>query len=169
MSKESILSKLRADVQTFGWHCLSVYPRKGEEGAAFTYTIGLGATFEHPEIMIFGLDREVSHGILQDCVQMIRDGARFLPDTEYSKVIGGTYKVVFKRVRPECLPEYFGAAARYYAGRPFSGLILFWPDKVHRFPWQEASSTAQREAMNLVEPHDQADASVPAALRQGRD
>ena len=151
MNKDKVIAKMRSDVQAYGWHCLSVHPREGEDGAHFTYTIGLTETLQHPEIMIFGLSNKVSHGILTDCVQMIRNGAAFQPNVEYADVVGGDYKVVFKQVRKECLPEYFGAAVRYYEGKGFSGLVMFWPDKASLFPWQEETSTAQREALNVVQ------------------
>jgi hypothetical protein len=151
MSKESVMAKLRSDVETFGWHCLSVHPKAGEEGAHFTYTIGLTETLAHPEIMIFGLGSKVSHQILTDCVGMIREGTTFQPDVEYENVVGGNYKVVFKTMKPEFLPEYFGTAERFYNGKPFIGLVMFWPDKEHRFPWQETNSASQREALNVVQ------------------
>jgi hypothetical protein len=101
--------------------------------------------------MIFGLDNRVSHGILSDCVEMIRNGTTFRPDVEYPDVIGGDYKVMFKTVRKDCLPEYFGAAVRFYNDQDFRGLVMFWPDKQYCFPWQELGSTAQREALDIVE------------------
>lgn len=151
MSKESVMAKLRSDVETFGWHCLSVQPVAGEEEVQFTYTIGLTETLAHPEIIIFGLGSKLSHQILSDCVNMIRDGTTFQPNVEYENVVGGTYKVVFKAMTAEFLSEYFGAAFRYYDGEPFIGLVMFWPDKEHRFPWQEQNTAGQREALNVVE------------------
>lgn len=151
MSHEKVIAKIRSDVDAFGWHCLSVSPCEGEAGESFTYTIGLVETFDHPEIMIFGLGNKVSHGILSNCVEMIRKGVAFQADIDYPGVIGAGYKVVFKKVLPEFLPEYFGAASRFYGDKPFNGLVMFWPDKAHQFPWQEAGSTAQGEALNIVQ------------------
>ena len=151
MSKEKVIAKMRSDVERFGWHCLSVHPGEGKVGTHVTYTIGLTETFDHPEIMIFGLSNKISHGILSDCVQMIREGTVFQPNVEYPEVISGEYKVVFKEVRPEYLPEYFGAAVRFYKDKHFSGFVMFWPDKEHKFPWQETNLTAQREALDVVQ------------------
>lgn len=151
MNNENIVTKIRSDVQRFGWHCLSVHPREGETGSRFTYTIGLSETFGHPEIMIFGLDNKVSHEILSDCVEMIRNVTTFRADVEYPDVIGDDYKVMFKAARRDCLPEYFGAAVRFYNDQDFRGLVMFWPDKQYCFPWQELGSTAQREALDIVE------------------
>jgi hypothetical protein len=33
--------KVANDIRDYGWHCLHVAPREGEEGASFSYTIGL--------------------------------------------------------------------------------------------------------------------------------
>jgi hypothetical protein len=151
MIKANFITKMQSNVQTFGWHCLSVYPQEGVVGARFTYTIGLSETFGHPEIMIFGLDSKVSHGILSDCVEKIRNGTTFQSNFEYPGVIGGGYKVIFKEVRTDFLPEYFGAAVRFYGDNDFRGLVMFWPDKGNCFPWQEARSTEQQEALDMVQ------------------
>lgn len=151
MNTDKVVAKMKSDVATFGWHCLSVLPREGQAGEKFTYTIGLKRSYDHPEIMVFGLHNQTSQGILHDCVEMIRNGVRFLPDVEYADILGGGYKVVFRTVRPECISEYFGLATRFYENEEFSGLVMFWPDKAHCFPWQEASSTAQREALTIVQ------------------
>ena len=117
----------------------------------FTYTIGLAETLAHPEIMIFGLPNKVSHQILTDCVAMVRNGTTFKPDIEDENVLGGNYKVVFKTMKEEFLREYFGTAVRYYKSKAFIGLVMFWPDKEHRFPWQESNAAGQREALNVVQ------------------
>ncbi|WP_071849908.1 DUF4262 domain-containing protein [Duganella sp. HH105] len=150
MTREKIVEKIRADILEFGWHCLSVFPSEGQDGENFTYTVGLVESFSHPEIMIFGLSNKTSHGILTDCVEKVGNGKVFRSDVEYDDVIGGDYKVLFKEVRSEFLSEYFGAAARYYGSKEFSGLVMFWPDKNRRFPWDETQSDAQREGLSIV-------------------
>jgi Domain of unknown function (DUF4262) len=76
MSKESVMAKLRSDIETFSWHCLSVHPKAGEKGEHFTYTIGLTEKLAHPEIMIFGLGSKVSDEILTECVDLVRSGVQ---------------------------------------------------------------------------------------------
>ena len=151
MSEDTIVARIRSNVRTYGWHCLTVLPRLGEGGAEFTYTIGLSETFAHPELMIFDLSSSASHGILSGCVEMIRNGTRFRPGPEYPDVLAGDYNVAVKQVREECMSEYFGSAMRYYGDQPFSGLVMFWPDKEHRFPWQDSASAEQQEALSIVE------------------
>lgn len=150
MNKDKVLDKVESDIAKYGWHCLSVNACEGEDGSPFTYTIGLQATFDHPEIMIFGLGNDVAHGILTDCVDLIKRGSRFHPNEEHSGVIGGDYTVVFKKVLDEHLPEYFGVASRYYGITPFSALIMFWPNKEHHFPWDSSVKTPQEEALGII-------------------
>jgi len=145
-----VLEKMHRNIDEYGWHCLSVAPRVGESGASFTYTIGLQATYGHPEIMIFGLHSKTAHGILSDCVDKINAGTKFCLNQPISEVIGGGYKVMFKAIKAEYYSEYLGAALSYYGDRPFDGIVLFWPDKDHRFPWESAQTGSQTEAVNIV-------------------
>jgi hypothetical protein len=146
----SVLSKIVRDVAQFGWHCLHVYPRTGEAGIGFTYTIGLGATFGRPEIAIFGLSREISHAILSDCVTSIRNGSPFPLEIPIAGVVSGDYMVQFRSVRPHKLEDCFGAAMRFYRDKPFSATVLFWQNKQYLFPWESAAPSVQAEGLALV-------------------
>jgi hypothetical protein len=143
------LEKVRADVQKYGWHCLHVYPRQGEEGVGFTYTIGLNQSLQHADVAIFGLDREKSHRILSDCVETIRAGNAPPLNVPVADVVANDVKVVFKLARPDRLDRCFGTAIRYYADEPFDVVVMFWPNKSGKYPWDE-SSLAQNEGLGVV-------------------
>lgn len=64
--------KIVQDVQQFGWHCLGI--AADEEGPSFSYTIGLQATFRHPEIIIVGLAPQIAYTVLQTAVGVISVG-----------------------------------------------------------------------------------------------
>jgi hypothetical protein len=150
MSYASAMAKVASDIERFGWHCLSVAPRLGEEGTPFSYTIGLSETLQHPEIAIFGLGSETAHAIFYDCVETIRSGTIFPLNEAVSDVVGGGYLVQFRRVRADCLPEYFGTAARHYGKTKLEVVVMFWPDKDRLFPWESSGANIQREALDLV-------------------
>ena len=150
MTTAAVLSKVGGDIDQFGWHCLYVYPREGEEGIGFTYTIGLGVTFGQPEIAIFGLSRQASHAILTDCVESIRDGKSFPLDVPIGGVVSGEYLVQFKRVRSDKLHEYFGTATRFYRAKPVSVTVMFWQNKRHLFPWETDEVSVQAEGVAIV-------------------
>lgn len=144
--------KVADDVDKYGWHCLHISPRQGEEGASFSYTIGLVASYGHPELMIFGLGREKSHGVLSECVAMIKGGRRFTVDEPVTDVLARDLPVVFKSIRKECFSEYLGIAIRYYDHRDFEAYVLFWPDAESRFVWESKKLSAQMEALKVVQP-----------------
>jgi hypothetical protein len=149
MGADGALGKVRSDIQQYGWHCLHVYPRVGEEGVGFTYTIGLSESFQLPEIAIFGLDRDKSHAILSSCVDDIRGGIRYPLDVPLTDVVAKDVPVIFRAVRPELLDKCFGTAIRYYGKEPFQAVVMFWPTKEGRFPW-ELSSSSQEEGARVV-------------------
>ncbi len=142
-------ARVRADVETFGWHCVNVHPTPGDERPGFSYTIGLTETYDHPEIMIFGLG-EKAHALLTECTELIKKGTTFVPDKPNAEVLAGSYEVIFKRVRKECFEEYLGTALRFYKERPFEALIMFWPNKDRRFPWELKERTLQSEALHAI-------------------
>jgi hypothetical protein len=142
--------KVANDIRDYGWHCLHVAPRAGEEGASFSYTIGLVSSYDHPELMIFGLGREKSHQILCECVEMIKSGKQFPINERVSDVLAGDFDVMFKPIRKDCFGEYLGTAARHYGHKDFGAYVLFWPDKENQFVWQSSELPSQSEALHVV-------------------
>ncbi len=56
---------MRSDVEKFGWHVLKIFSDT-ESAPSFAYTVGLEKTFDHPELVIFGLNDnlELMHKVL---------------------------------------------------------------------------------------------------------
>ncbi|MFC5571571.1 DUF4262 domain-containing protein [Lysobacter yangpyeongensis] len=133
---EDLAGRTIADnVREYGWHCLHVFPtQEGQD--KFSYSIGFGESYGAPEVLVFGLEREKAHAILNECANLFKGGHTVRPNVEDPDVLGGGYKVVFKPVRPDCFNEYLGTALRYYQGKPFGAVVMFLPDRQHRFPWQ---------------------------------
>ncbi|PTQ87723.1 DUF4262 domain-containing protein [Agitococcus lubricus] len=152
MANNKIFTKLCSDIEQFGWHVLYVCPEQDEEGACFAYTVGLTATFSHPEIMIFGLSQQTAHSLLQVCVDKIKAGQHFQAHQGYDDIIANNYQVMFKPVNPAYVADYMGLALRYYQQTSFNALILCWPDKHHAFPWQAAHAGGQTEVLMLMQP-----------------
>jgi hypothetical protein len=70
-SDGSLLKKL----EEYGWYVIKVGADDSEP--AFAYTLGLYENFGHPEIIIFGLDFDTMHQLLNDAGERIRQGGRF--------------------------------------------------------------------------------------------
>ena len=127
--------RISDNIQKYGWHCLHVFPTE-EDQDKFSYSIGFGESYNAPEILILGQEREKAHALLNVCAQLLKDGHLIVPDVDDSGVLNGGYNVVFRPVRPECVGGYLGTAVRYYQDRPFTAMVMFLPDRLHRFPWQ---------------------------------
>lgn len=126
--------KLLADVQGHGWHVLGIKADDG--GPNFAYSIGLYQTFNHPELIVFGLDFGIMHSMINNVGELVRAGQRF-GDFDDSGDVLQNYKVMFRVVEQRHYQEHFGYALWFYHPYPFPALQCVWPDSQHRYPWHE--------------------------------
>jgi hypothetical protein len=119
-------------VEQFGW-CVQSIDADGSE-PAFSYTIGLYKTLQHPELIVFGLPHEAAQRLLNLIGERVREGQRFAPDARYSGLVEA-HDVRFRAVvDPISFQSYVGYALWYYAGSPFALQQLIWPDAEGHFP-----------------------------------
>jgi hypothetical protein len=123
--------KIVADIDRVGWHCMSVSdPGDPHE---WSYTIGFYKTWNHAELIAFGLAPERAHTLLWNLADEIADGRAFSPNDRFECFEGG-YEGVFLSVAPEWL-RFMGLAVWFYGGE-LPTLQCVWPDSEHRLPWQ---------------------------------
>jgi len=149
-----IRNKMAADdiqkhIREYGWHCLHVFDPEGEK-QDFSYSIGFEATYDHPEVIVFGLGRETAHEILSDIASDLKNGIKYKTNTRLKNIISGNFEVMFKEVKGDAFHTYLGTAADFY-GKPFRAYVLFWPDKGNRLPMDAGCEvTVQDEALEIV-------------------
>jgi len=112
------------------------------DSPSFAHTVGLEETFRHPELIVSGLDYEMSQRVLKDLIELIRNGTG-LTGEDHLQIVGSF------AVRLEALPEpvagsYLREAAEYYGDRHFRALQVLWPDEEGRFPTEESCSEQLR-------------------------
>jgi hypothetical protein len=138
------------DVQRFGWSAMNVFEAK--EAPGFQYSIGFFRSFNHPEVLIFGQQSKVMHGMLTRIASGIREGNRYAVGTEAEDILDG-YRCVFRTVSSELVPEYLGFANWFYDYEEFPVVQCIWPDRAGRFPWDpEASAELRRREPVLDSP-----------------
>jgi hypothetical protein len=129
-------------VKKNGWFAASVEDAE----PPFLYTIGLMATYDHPELIIFGLQPRTAHSVLEDIVGQIGRGTSFAEEATYPGIIAGEFPVGVRRVHLSQHPVYLGYAMGYcrYIGRAgqLSAVQIFWPDDNGKLPW-DANSDAE--------------------------
>jgi hypothetical protein len=110
----------------------------------FAYSFGLYQEFQHPEIIVFGLDSEIMHDIINNAGDEIRKGARYCAGDVTGELLEG-YNCAFRGVNALQYRETCSWAFWFYGNLDFPVLQLFWPDKRGRFPWDEGFTESMRE------------------------
>jgi hypothetical protein len=127
---ESGDERVLKDIETCGWHVV-LAPEDGE-GPGFAYTVGLFETFQHPEVIIFGLPLKIMHRTLNCVGELVRGGLTLTPGGASSEVIEN-YEVRFETVAKRHF-RLFGYAMWFYEVDDFPTLQSLWPGASGDFP-----------------------------------
>ncbi len=141
------------DIREHGWHVVGV--EADESGPAFAYSVGLQHSFDHPEIIVFGLNNaETMMYIINTIGDAVKNGSTFEDWHESDQILNG-YSCMFRTIPVKAYPDYLGYANWFYRPSPFAVLQCFWPDKQHRFPWdRDCNPTVQQRQPILSEKDD---------------
>jgi len=74
--------KFLSDIAMYGWNVTNVFASKNESGPEWSYSTGLYHSFQHPEIVVFGLEAENMQKIINNIGDAVKGGARFDPGNE---------------------------------------------------------------------------------------
>jgi len=105
-----------------------------EAGPAFAFTIGLFHNYGHPEIILFGLQQEVAHSVLNLIGAAVKSGQRFRTG-ERSREFLEQHECAFVAFPIEAYHDYLGYARWFYTGDEFPALQCVWADVEGMFPW----------------------------------
>lgn len=142
-------TSVKEHIQQYGWRFQYVFDSEGLK-ESFAYTIGFEESFSHPEVMIFGLERETMHSLLQEVAGALKSGGAFLPGQRYGGILSGDFEVVFKPLKDQCYPVYAGIACDYYE-HGFRMYVMLWPDSNNVLPTEPGCQlTVQDEALEIV-------------------
>jgi hypothetical protein len=127
--------KILDDVKQFGFHVGII--AEDEYLPGFAYTIGLFKTYKHPEIIVFGLNNEIMHGILNELGSEIKKGKSFSPNKDYDNIISN-FPVKLIEIKKEYYQDYFGYGGWFYENKfEFPAYQLVWTDKENKYPWED--------------------------------
>ena len=121
----------------------------GEGEPAFAYSLGLYESFGHPEIIIFGLDLDTMHQLINDAGERIRKGESFEDGQEDDQLLDN-YRCAFQTVNVKHYERLFGFTGWYYKGWNFPAVQLVWPDMHNRFPWDVSFDESYRADQPLL-------------------
>jgi hypothetical protein len=110
----------------------------------WAYTVGLQHSYEHPEVLIIGLENELTQVLLQNINCRIRDKSlSFRHGTVWNDVIAG-YDCFFQQIDPDSYGEWFVANRWFYGGNDFEAVQMLWPSVGGVYPWQSAADSYLR-------------------------
>ncbi len=129
--------KLYGYIRQHSWMVRHVLDHKGKK-PNFHYSGGIHETLGQPEIVLFGLSKEVGIWIVNEYGKRLRNGDRFVPGERYSGFLEG-YDVVFLSVESRRTRRYITWTDWFYDRKGFPLVQLVWPEKkTHLFPWDAA-------------------------------
>lgn len=126
--------QIEADIAERGWHAALIEAGESESEPAFAYTVGLPTSFDHPELLCFGLPVELLHTVLEACVARIKGGAALAVGSPIPAILDA-HAVKLRPVRAKrSYDNHLGYAIGFHGGRDFAVLQILWPDKAGHFP-----------------------------------
>ncbi len=131
---DELLAKIKTNIQEYGLQIIGISAT--DYFPSFSYSIGLYESYQHPEIICFGLPIELAHIIINDVADLIRNGETIKPYTPYENIFKDS-KAEFLLVDSKNIKDYFNAALSYYQHNHFSALQLVWTDHNNKLPWED--------------------------------
>ena len=129
---EELLEKTKHNIEEYGLQVISI--RASKYLPSFSYSIGLLKSYQHPELICFGLSTDLMHTLINDVAALIKRGEKIEPDRNYDNIFANS-DAQFIQVDSRNLPDYFKLALKYYQLDQIPAMQLVWTDRENRFPW----------------------------------
>lgn len=130
------------NVREHGCHVMKI--GADEEGPGFAYSIGLTKNYRQPELICFGLDLDLMHGMINAMRDRMAAGTKFEDRQRVSDLIEG-YDCELRKMSVTFYRDFLGYARWFYAGDQFEAFQIVWPDKAHRYPWDAAYAGSRQQ------------------------
>ncbi|MBB3698700.1 DUF4262 domain-containing protein [Flammeovirga yaeyamensis] len=127
---------IKTNIEEHGFHIGMIEGDKYLPSYAFS--IGLYKSFQHPEIIVFGLPNEVMQNLLTNVCQAIKDGRKYEANVINTEVINN-FPVQFIDVDQAYYSDYLEYISWFYNQKnDFKAYQMVWTDKGGFFPWESS-------------------------------
>jgi hypothetical protein len=130
VDRNELLDKTKLNIQKFGLHVIMVSSES--YNPTFAYSVGLTETYNHPEIICFRLPSDLSHQIINDIAEIIKQTGAIKTDKEYDNIFKDS-RAVFLKVHKRNIDDYFGVALEYYKDKVFDAYNSFGQTEMTNF------------------------------------
>lgn len=133
---ERVFAKIAADVEENGFSFIGVGRTEHDEpGPAFGYSVGMWQSWGQPEVLLVGLPMNRMHAIAWEIADLASGGEVLKAGEEHVGLLKDGYAFNFREIAPPHSP--LNLAVVFYSGHEFEAVQAVYPDKMHRFPWNE--------------------------------
>lgn len=150
MTADPILTEyeiaLLRNVENHGCQVTHVFDPAGED-ESFSYSAGLPVSVGQPDVIVFGLPKDLMHSMINEVASQYRKGL-ILSDGQIIEGLIEGYPCVARQVLGEnIVADYFNSAMWVHQrelGRPMEAAFqIVWPGVEQRlFPWDEGCDEA---------------------------
>jgi hypothetical protein len=122
--------KILANVEKYGCHVTTVFDPENQD-PSFAYSTGFTETAGQGEIIVFGLDHELMHRMINTILQSCRDGLSLTDGERIEGVLDG-FDVIARQIPPTAIDrEHFNSAIWFHRLRfgteLCSAFQIVWP------------------------------------------
>ena len=134
--------KVLNDVRDYGCQVEYVFDAEGDL-PDFSYSIGFPVTLQQPEVIVFGLRREVMHFMVNEvCRQANEEALKIEDGLRISGLIEGFDCIAREVTDPAAIREHFGWAIWYHRSQRHvemdRAFQIVWPGSQQGlYPWEE--------------------------------
>lgn len=143
------LDKIRWVVEENGWCAEPVAGSEDPPRPPYTYTVGFEESFEHPEVVIFGLQPVAARGLMEMMAEHL-DAGGTLPVGEFVGLLDNGLRCALLPVRLTDHRDLFTGLSAYHGERPFRVEQFVWPDRQGRLPWDPGYEERLRLAQPVI-------------------
>lgn len=133
-SSNSADKKLLDDIHSYGWHVVKVL--EDDKRPGFAYSVGLFKTFNHPELIIVGLNLDSAHILINNMGDDIKRGKHFRSGLMYPE-IRDDFNCLMIDVKKENYKTYVGFGLWFYEGDKFPLMQCIYPTVKGIYPWEK--------------------------------
>jgi hypothetical protein len=126
--------KLAWMIETNGWAAIPVPVVEDPPRPGYTYTVGFTVTFDHPELVIFGLQPVAARGLLEMVAMHLSAGGE-LPEGMFAGLLDNDLPAAVLPIPSEEYPELFQELEDLYGEGGYVVSQFVWPDRHGKMPW----------------------------------
>lgn len=148
LNDKALEQDIVSDVREHGCH-IAFVTDPAREIPDFAYSVGFPETVGQPEVIVFGLPREVMAFMINEAWRQCRAGLQLENGLEVSGLLDGHHCVVGVIPAPNITANYFRAAMWFHhfsTGGPLTDACqIIWPGvEDGLFPWQDGCADIVR-------------------------